>query len=196
MATRAREQPISQDEGSRADPGTATQSALVVPVPDVEYLVGEFRARLDDAAALGVPAHVTVISPFVPPGELTAEVLAALGQTVSSVGAFDVTFAGVSWFGEQVLWLAPTPADPFRRLTAAVWERFPAHPPYQGAHDDVVPHLTIGHSQPIETLRAAASSVSAQLPVSARASVAWLLQGSDAAGSWHKIAEFPLGVAA
>ena len=166
-----------------------------MPVPEAEYVVGGFRAELDHAAWLGVPAHVTVISPFVPPGQLTTAVLAAVAQIIGSVDAFDVTFAGVSWFGEEVLWLAPTPADPFRRLTATVWERFPAHPPYQGAHDDVVPHLTIGHSQPIETLRAAARTVSAQLPVLARADVVWLLQGSETAGSWHKVAEFPLGVA-
>jgi hypothetical protein len=31
------------------------QTAVIVPVPAAEYLVGGFRAELDHAAALGVP---------------------------------------------------------------------------------------------------------------------------------------------
>ncbi|HYS33327.1 MAG TPA: hypothetical protein VEM58_13815 [Streptosporangiaceae bacterium] len=44
-----------------------TESAVVVRIPEAEGVVGRFRADLDLAAPLGVPAHVTVISPFVAP---------------------------------------------------------------------------------------------------------------------------------
>jgi hypothetical protein len=40
---------------------TPTQSAVLVPVPEAERAVSRHRARLDAAAALGVPAHVTVL---------------------------------------------------------------------------------------------------------------------------------------
>ncbi len=36
-----------------------------MPVPEAEWVVGEHRARLDRAAAWGVPAHVTVLHPSV-----------------------------------------------------------------------------------------------------------------------------------
>jgi hypothetical protein len=38
-----------------------TQSAVLVPVREAERVVSRHRARLDAAAAAGVPAHVTVL---------------------------------------------------------------------------------------------------------------------------------------
>ena len=46
---------------------TDTESAVLVPIPAAERVVSTHRSRLDGAAALGVPAHVTVLFPFVPP---------------------------------------------------------------------------------------------------------------------------------
>jgi len=55
----------------------ATESALIVPVPEAEPVVGEFRASLDRCAGWGVPAHVTVIYPFRAPDRLDADELRA-----------------------------------------------------------------------------------------------------------------------
>jgi hypothetical protein len=57
---------------------TQTYSAVLVPVPEAERVVSRYRARLDGAAALGVPAHVTVLYPFVPPAAITAATLEEL----------------------------------------------------------------------------------------------------------------------
>ena len=43
------------------------ESAILVPVPEAGPVVGRLRARLDRSASRGVPAHVTVLYPFVPP---------------------------------------------------------------------------------------------------------------------------------
>lgn len=40
------------------------QTVVIVPIPAVQPLVGGWRARLDSSAAVGVPAHVTIIYPF------------------------------------------------------------------------------------------------------------------------------------
>jgi hypothetical protein len=48
-------------------PATAAESAVLVPVPEAERGVSGHRNRLDRAAVWGVPAHVTVLYPFVPP---------------------------------------------------------------------------------------------------------------------------------
>jgi hypothetical protein len=47
------------------------ESTILVPVPEAEPVVGQLRARLDRAASRGIPAHVTVLYPFVPPGQIT-----------------------------------------------------------------------------------------------------------------------------
>ena len=45
-----------------------------------------------------------------------------------------------------VVYLAPEPSEPFDRLTEAIDARFPDFPPYAGAFDGVIPHLTITES--------------------------------------------------
>jgi hypothetical protein len=40
------------------------QTAVIVPVGAAEPIVGRRRTRFDPAAATGVPAHVTIIYPF------------------------------------------------------------------------------------------------------------------------------------
>jgi 2'-5' RNA ligase len=171
-----------------------TRTALIVVVPEVEPVVGAFRATLDRAASWGVPAHVTVLYPFLPPDEITPEVLDALGEVVRGVPRFDVTFEQVGWFGETVVWLDPRPNRPFRDLTDAVFRRFPQAPPYEGTIEDVVPHLTVGHDVPLPVLREAAETVAASLPVTAPIRTVRLIAGSpEPPGPWRTVAEFPLG---
>lgn len=170
----------------------ADETALIVAVPEAEAAVGAYRARLDAAAAWGVPAHVTVVYPFGPIGRLDA-FAPAIAEAVATVPAFDFTLARTAWFGTSVLWLAPDPAEPFRALTHAVGRQFPEYPPYEGEFDDVVPHLTVGHDQPADVLRAAADAVGPHLPVRARCRAVQLIAGSSAPGSWRTVAEFALG---
>jgi 2'-5' RNA ligase len=106
------------------------ESAILVPVTAAEPVVGRLRARLDRSASRGIPAHVTVLYPFVSPGQITPAVIQMTAAAVRSVPAFGCRFAGLGWFGEDVLWLAPEPAGPFRALTAAVHAAFPQYPPF------------------------------------------------------------------
>ena len=48
-----------------------SESALVVLVPAAEPCVGALRLRYDPVARLGMPAHVTLLHPFVDPREMT-----------------------------------------------------------------------------------------------------------------------------
>lgn len=170
------------------------RTALIVPVPEAEPAVAAHRDRLDRSAAWGVPAHVTVLFPFLPPAEIDASVHAALGKITAGVPAFFLTLRRIAWFGERVVWLAPEPADPFRRLTAAVTARWPAAPPYEGEFEDVVPHLTIGHRHPVAELQAAADDVARHLPIRARAGTVRLIAGRIEPGAtWSTLADFPLG---
>jgi 2'-5' RNA ligase len=175
-------------------PPMAAQSAVLVPVPEAERAVGGHRGRLDRAATWGVPAHVTVLYPFVPPSEISAAVIAGIAGAVGSVSAFDCEFAATAWFGEEVVWLAPRPDEPFRALTRAVSAAFSRYLPYGGIYDDVIPHLTIGDRPAggVRELRAAEVDVLRWLPIEARISRVWLMTGNAVPGSWQTVAELPL----
>jgi 2'-5' RNA ligase len=170
-----------------------TLSALVVAVPEAESRVGALRAALDPSAARGVPAHVTIMFPFVPPADIDDGVLAALGEVLAGAPVLEVEFSRVAWFGEDVVWWAPDPAAPFVALTHAVADRFGLRP-YEGTHgDSVTPHLTIGHGAPLDQLRRAADDVAAGPPMQTTVRSVSLMSGSHEPGSWTTVAEFPLG---
>lgn len=167
-----------------------TESAVLVPFPALEPLVGSYRRRLDRAAGWGVPAHVTVLYPFVRP-PVDVEALERLASALTDVEPFECEFPRVEWFGDDVVWLAPSPAAPFRDMTAAVSLAFPDHPPYSGQFDDVVPHLTVGHGG-LAAMRVAEADLTPKLPVRARADRVHVMEGTTAPDSWRVVAEISL----
>lgn len=173
--------------------GEATESAVLVTVPAAEAAVARHRERFDRAAGWGVPAHVTVLYPFVPPAAIDETVMAELARAAAAVEPFRAEWRRTGWFGEDVLWLAPEPDSSFRALTASVWHAFPDHPPYEGRFDEVVPHLTIGDDAPLDDLRAAEREVVTHLPIAMVVNAVQLMCGTTSPGSWRIIAEFPLG---
>lgn len=173
-----------------------TESAVIIPIGPAEDLVAEHRRDLDLASSWGVPAHVTVVYPFVPPSQLDSLVINRLAAVIGAVPSFDCTFSRCGWFGDEVLWLAPDPDQAFRDITIAVTKEFPDYPPYGGAFKDVVPHLTIGELRrgTVAQLRAAEADVARRLPFSARIDHALLIAGTSGPNSWHRVAMLPLGV--
>jgi hypothetical protein len=179
---------------ARAALSGATETAVLVLVPEAERAVGEHRAHLDVAASWGVPAHLSVVYPFVPPAEVDDSVLARLAAAVGTVPTFEFLFRRTEWFGADVLWLAPEPDAPFRSLTRAVVAAFPAHQPYSGAYPEPTPHLTIGELRlgSGDELAAAERAARAHLPIRSRIDRAVLLAGRRERDSWQPVAEFPL----
>ncbi len=169
------------------------ESAVIEPMPEAERAVSAWRSRLDPAAGWGVPAHVTVLYPFLAPERIDQAELELLARAVRTVPRFDIELTRVEWFGDSVIWLAPEPDAPFRALTAAVWNRFPEAPPYGGEHADNMPHLTVGHGGPAFLLREADEAVRPQLPIKASVGEARLICGSRQPNSWYAITELPLG---
>ena len=180
-----------------APPVTARQTAVIIPIGAAEAVVSHHRLRLDTSASWGVPAHVTIVFPFVPPADVDDAVVARLAAVFAAVPPFDCTFTECCWFGEDVLWLAPDRAQELRDLTSAVASEFPGFQPYGGEHDDVVPHLTIGESRrgSVAALRAAELDVSSKLPFTEHIDHALLIAGTDQPSSWHPVARLPLGSA-
>jgi len=50
------------------------ESAFIVRVPEAEPCVGALRERFDASVKLGVPAHITVLVPFMSPERITEAV--------------------------------------------------------------------------------------------------------------------------
>src|SRR5437868_3949536 len=109
----------------------ANESALVALVPEAEFLVGSFRERHDPSAALGVPAHITLLYPFKPPAQIDSIVLGQLRVAFARFAPITFTLGSMQRF-PGVLYLAPDPAEPFRNLTRAIWTWYPQTPPYGG----------------------------------------------------------------
>ena len=116
--------------------GPAWETALLVPVPAAEPAVGRHRARLDEAARDGVPAHITVLYPFLPPARISDRLLASLGRLFAGVAAFEFKLDRIGWFGEEVVWLGPRDPTPFSILTSLTFTAFPSCPPYGGQFPD------------------------------------------------------------
>ncbi|MDQ4105013.1 MAG: 2'-5' RNA ligase family protein [Actinomycetota bacterium] len=90
----------------------AGQTAIIIPVPAAEPIVGRWRRQLDPAAAAGVPAHITIIYPFLSEQDLDEDMLGDVRRLVARHPSFTVTFAGCDQFPD-VLFLVPDPDGPF-----------------------------------------------------------------------------------
>lgn len=117
-------------------------TALVVLVPEAEPIVSGIRVRYDPAVQLGVPAHVTLLFPFMPPGAVSASVQGSLRSLFEGFASFAVRFdRACRW--PQEAYLVPQPDVPFIALTREIAAAFPEYPPYEGRHADIIPHLTV-----------------------------------------------------
>jgi 2'-5' RNA ligase superfamily len=147
-------------------PFSAGQAAVILPVPDAEPVVSRWRRRRDPSAALGVPAHITVIYPWLPLAEITPADRAALLALFAARPALEIGFESCGRF-PGALYLVPSPEDGLLGLVAAMVDRWPSTPPYGGAIAlaDLVPHLTIAQSEDPAHLDRAERGVREHLPI-------------------------------
>lgn len=166
------------------------ESALVIVVPEAEALVESFRQQQDPS----VPAHVTVLYPFKPPIDLTAAAILQLEALFAGFAGFSVSFVEVRQF-PGVVYLAPVPEEPIRRLTEAVAQHFPETPPYGGQFTEVIPHLTVVHDDDPQRSGEIAADVQAVahrfLPIRTRVTAITLLDNEH--GPWQVRQRFALG---
>jgi hypothetical protein len=135
-------------------------------VQEAEPLVGHLRRRFDSSASAGVPAHVTVLVPFLDIDRITNTVVGDLRALIGARSSFTVRFEECRRFPD-VLYLAPTPDQPFRALTEDIAKRWPEAPPYEGQFTEVIPHLTIAHGQQPSIFEELEAELADQVPVTA-----------------------------
>jgi 2'-5' RNA ligase len=165
------------------------RGGIIVPVPEGEAIVRAWRERYDSVAALGVPAHITLLYPFLAADEVDADGRAFLTELFARTPAVRATLARVGRFPE-VVYLAPEPAAWFSDLTEILSRRFGLLP-YGGAYDSVVPHLTVAQHADSAVLDEVTEQVAPRLPIEISVGEVWLME-QRAEGHWQHRATFPL----
>jgi GrpB-like predicted nucleotidyltransferase (UPF0157 family)/2'-5' RNA ligase len=144
----------------------------------------------DPAAAAFIPAHVTLLYPFVPAESIGDQVIEELASMFAAGSSFHVSFEETASFSNEILYLAPNPAKRFSELTNELSEKFGLQP-YGGVFDEVVPHLTIGHIRHRGVFDTAAKGVAPLLPISSIAKEVWLME--ERSDRWYVRQRFALG---
>jgi 2'-5' RNA ligase len=98
----------------------------------------------------GVPAHLTLLYPFVEPGGLDAEVRRTIASVAARHAPFDFRLAGPGRWPDTI-YVAVMPADPFVALQADLAAAFPAYPIYGKPSDFAfVPHVTVAEGSTVD----------------------------------------------
>ena len=162
-------------------------SGLIVPVPSWNDFVSHWRAEVDRVVPSGIPAHVTVLFPWVRPTRIEEE-MPRLVESLSEVDAFEFTLTGVERFendGGTVAYVGVDPEEPFRALTRQLFEAWPDCPPYGGAYGDPTPHMTIGAYGTPEDLDRVRDAAEPLLPDTCSAREVWVMVGTDNPPTWR-----------
>lgn len=175
-------------------------TALIIPVPAADAVVGPWRARFDPAAGQGVPAHITVLYPFLPLSGCGVSVRARLGGIFAGRDPFRFALVRVARTG-RLSYLEPDPGGPIVDLTGDVVRAWPGCLPYRGRYGPKPrPHVTIGYpprgtrAGPTDADHAAmVAEIQGRLPLAGVAAAVelWTREGT----MWRSVQRFPLGSA-
>lgn len=159
-------------------------SAVLVPVNEAEEVVGRWRNLFDPMAAAGIPAHITLIVPWIAPEAITGSDVERLGEVLAKTMPFEFNLTALGWFGPGVLWLGPEPAGPFLTMIGAIADEF-GTPPWGDEFPHVVPHLTVAHTIEGQQLGEVAGRLAGDLPIPCRAREATVMVG-DGTRWWEQ----------
>jgi len=143
------------------------QSVLAVTVPEADHVLDIVRNNHRGQVPLpGVPPHITLLYPWMPPDLICPETLGELAEFFNAFHAFDFTLE-LGWFGHEVLLLVPQQPAPFIQITEAIVRRWPAYPYYGGDYSKIEPHVSLayGEGSDLENL---ADLLKHMMPISSR----------------------------
>jgi 2'-5' RNA ligase len=167
-------------------------TALVVPFRAAEPLIGEHRRAHTPSGREGMPAHATLLAPFVHSSRLDSSDRRRIRGTIRRFTAFDVRLGSFGCF-EHIgcLYLEPEPSKPFVAMSEALLELYPEIEFPPGGATEIVPHVTVGGYLTTEQQEEIKSELALHLPIRARAECAVLYErGED--GRWFSCESFAL----
>lgn len=160
--------------------------------PALEHLRQTFVAT----AAHGVPAHVTllypfVLYPFVGPSELDPSIRRRIALVAARHAPFDYKMTGPERWPDSI-YVAVEPIEPFVRLQADLAATFPDYPIYgEGSDVEYTPHITVAEGRAVEREHTVRNAAWSALPITARA--AWLDVIATSGARWSLVWRMPLG---
>ncbi|MFH1529367.1 MAG: 2'-5' RNA ligase family protein [Pseudomonadota bacterium] len=120
----------------------------LVPPPALRSRIEDIRWR-HDRNVFWVPAHVTLLYPFVEAVEIGA-LLPDLRRLCAGIPAFTLELSRFSWFSQpddvSTLWLAPDPPAPVIALHDALLGRVPTCDDQTRYPGGYTPHITVGEA--------------------------------------------------
>jgi len=166
------------------------ESVVLIPALDVGQPVWDLRLKYDPSAAAGVPPHITLMFPFVPPPDLTEPMIDTLEILIGNTTAFQFSLTRVKEFEQGIVFLEPEPANPFIELTTGISRRFGLLPYGGDFGSEPVPHLTVGILENVSARRQLVKELSGPVPIVVEAEEAWLMVGSNAS-RWNVVRQMP-----
>jgi 2'-5' RNA ligase superfamily protein len=115
----------------------------------------------------GIPLSLTLLAPFVPRDELTAEHVDTLRSFFAARRPLDFELVRLDEFPGLVVYAVPEPDDELRATMRALWALYPEYPPYGRPGSDPPPHATLAQlgDDPAAVRAAAERRVEGLLPV-------------------------------
>ena len=159
-------------------------TALVVPIRAADPVIGDRRRAHTPSGKEGMPAHATLLAPFIHASRLDNLDRHRLRDVVGRFPAFDLRLSSFGLFGHiGCLWLQPRPREPFVAMTEALLEVYPEieYPPDDAT--EIVPHVTVGSRLSEEQQEQIKQELAPRLPIRGKADRAVLYERS-ADGRW------------
>jgi hypothetical protein len=155
---------------------------LLLITPDADSLVGRWRAEHDVAARFGIPAHVTVRTPFLQPGCWRDPALSLLERFLP----IDVTLSHLE-NRPGALVLIVEPDDGLREITEAVALSWPSLPPHKEGRPDLAYHMTVVRTANDSIRSQAWEAMAPHLPLRVTGTEMWASEGSLEDGLRHAL---------
>jgi len=174
------------------DWGRPGATALILPFPAAESLIGRYRRADTPSGRAGMVAHATLLAPFIHGSALSEQDLERLRTVLSRFRPFPVELRSFARFDAiGVLYLEPDPPEPMVAMSEALLDVFPQveYPP-AGANE-IVPHVTVASRLAPSELDRIEAELTPRLPVPELVDRALLME-RPADGDWATRAEYLL----
>ena len=102
--------------------GHPTESGLVILVPSLHDFVAAWRPKVDRVVPVGIPAHITLLYPFIAPVGIAPET-DALREFFACQPQFSYSLTDIGWFDHEGVFIKPSPPAPFTSLTVRIHDR-------------------------------------------------------------------------
>ena len=166
-------------------------STAVIVRAHLPAALESLRRRSVADAADGLPAHLTMLHPFIEWDALGPEIGRAIASIAEVHAPFAYRMTGPHRWPDAI-YVAVDPGDPFVRLQADLAAAFPAFPIYgEPASFVFVPHITVAEGPAVDDPRTIDDPAWADLPSASLASRLEVIATDG--GPWELILSLPLG---